>query len=306
VLVVSGCSDSGDARFGEPVENIRLTGCADTDSCFSNPPLQIGENRPAVVRIPSDYTTTTRYPLIVLLHGLGADGAIQAAYLGLNPRVDTQQYILVAPDGTVNAQGNRFWNATSACCADEEEQNQVDDVAYIRSLIEEAAATYSIDSGRIGLYGHSNGGFLALRMACEASDLVTSVVSLAGSTFADMAMCAPATYPVSVLTLHGDLDAIIFYDGRQNGLASYPGALETISRFAGYAQCDTDNPTMALNLDVIGNVDGKETTVLAYSDCAEGTDVTLWTIVGGPHTPFPWVESAIDSTVDWLIEHRRD
>ncbi len=63
---------------------------------------------------------------------------------------------------------------------------------------------------------------------------------------------------------------------------------------------------MALNLDVIGNVDGKETTVLAYSDCAEGTDVTLWTIVGGPHTPFPWVESAIDSTVDWLIEHRRE
>ena len=36
-------------------------------------------------------------------------------------------------------------------------------MAYIRKLIETAALTYSIDTSRIGLIGHSNGGAMTLR-----------------------------------------------------------------------------------------------------------------------------------------------
>lgn len=308
LLLLTACSNSNDSNtvaIDEPVQPTGLTGCADTDSCFSNPNLQIGGERVAQVQIPSDYTTTTRYPLVILLHGFGANGYIQSLYLGLNTRVDGKQYVLVVPDGTPNREGQRFWNATPACCAFSDEDQQVDDVAYIRGLIEEAAATYSIDPGRIGLIGHSNGGFMALRMVCEASDLVTSVVSLAGSTFADDASCAPADHPVSILALHGEADATIFYDGRQGAAIAYPGARETISRFAKRAHCDTENPVMAPNLDLVGNLDGAETTVLDYRDCADGVDVSLRTIVGGPHIPAPWLPSAPDMMVDWVVDHQR-
>ncbi len=63
MLVVSGCdnSDNSDtSNFTEMIESKGLIGCADTDSCLSNPILQIGEGRPTQVQIPSDYTTTTR------------------------------------------------------------------------------------------------------------------------------------------------------------------------------------------------------------------------------------------------------
>jgi polyhydroxybutyrate depolymerase len=308
ILLMSGCDNSGgsnDFISGGPTESTGLSGCADTNSCFSNPTLQIGGERIAQVQIPSDYTTTTRYPLIILLHGFGANGYVQSIYLGLDTRVDSGQYVLVVPDGTENVAGERFWNATPACCAFTEEDMQVDDVAYIRGLITEAAATYSIDPSRIGLIGHSNGGFMALRMACEASDLVTSVVSLAGSTFADDASCAPASKPVSVLTMHGDQDATISYAGSQIIGDAYPGAQETTRRFAAHAGCNTDNPTLAPNLDVVGDIDGAETTVLQYADCAEGVDVTLWTLVGAPHIPFPWVASSLDLMVGWVTEHSR-
>jgi polyhydroxybutyrate depolymerase len=304
ILLASACSDSNNSNnfmINEPTENSGLTGCVDTDSCFSNPNLQIGGERVAQVQIPSDYTTTTRYPLIIVLHGFAANGYVQSIYLGLDTRVDSKQYILVVPDGTENASGQKFWNATPACCARSQEDLQIDDVAYIRSLIEEAAATYSIDPGRIGLIGHSNGGFMSLRMACEASDLVTSVVSLAGSTFIDDASCAPTTRPVSVLAMHGDADDTVLYDGTP----FYPGAAETIRRFAAHAGCDTSNPVMAPNLDVDGSIAGAETTVLQYSGCAEGVDVDLWTLVGAPHIPVPWVASALDSMIDWMIEHPR-
>jgi polyhydroxybutyrate depolymerase len=303
LILLSACSDSNSS--GVNAQNTPLSSCADTDSCASNPNLEIGNSRPAEVLIPSNYTTSTRYPLIIVLHGFGVTGRIQSDYMGFTDRVDSQQFVLVLPNGTQNADGSRFWNATPACCATVEEQSQIDDVAYIRSLIEEAAATYSIDVTRVGLFGHSNGGFMALRLACEASDLVASVVSLAGSTFADDSSCAPATNPVSILAMHGDLDETIFYDGRENGVASYPAATETIRRFAAHARCDSNNSTMGANLDVLRGIEGAETTVLSYPDCPEDVDMELWTLVGGPHIPFPWVDSAIDSIVDWMIDHQR-
>lgn len=309
ILLVSACNDSNTSNNSfpsEPTIDGRVTDCADTDSCATRPPLQIGGERPAQVQIPSDYTTKTRYPLIIALHGLGGDGYAISRYLGLDSRVDSKQYILVAPEGTKNANGQNFWNATPACCAAAQQDLHVDDVAYIRSLIEEATANYSIDTRRIGLIGHSNGGFMALRMACEASDLVKSVVSLAGSTVADDASCTPATHPVSVLALHGDTDTRVSYDGGGRGPVSYPGAKETIRRFAAHAGCASSSPVRAPNLDVVANIAGAETTVLYYSGCIESVEVALWTINDAGHGPGPWESSGLDSMVDWVIEHPRN
>ena len=62
---------------------------------------------------------------------------------------------------------------------------------------------------------------------------------------------------------------------------------------------------MAANLDLVGRIDGNETTVLQYANCPQGVDVELWTLVGGSHIPFPWVDSGLDSIVDWMIDHQR-
>lgn len=305
-LLVAACSDSDSRPANDNVMDdlnaSPLMGCADTNSCVSNPPLELNAERPAQVQIPVDYNTSTRYPLVIVLHGRGANGAVQSIYFGLDDRVDSAQYILVTPDGTLDANGRSFWNATDVCCATSPEDFEVDDVGYIRELIEEAAVTYSIDPGRVGLIGHSNGGFLSLRMACDSSELVTSVVSLAGATYDDPAMCAPATNPVSVLLLHGTADDTIFYDGVED---AYPSAPEAARRFASLAECELDNPSMPANIDVIGEVPGPETEILRYEACAPGVDVELWTLVDGSHIPFPWVDEQVDAMVDWMLDHER-
>lgn len=298
-FMLASCSDGSDTFFVS-----KLGGCADTSTCASNPPLVVNAQRPANVHIPSDYTTSTRYPLVIVLHGFGANGLIQSLYFGLIDRIDPGQFILIAPDGTINSTMRRFWNATPACCAGSDPAQQVDDVGYIRSLITEAAKTYSIDEERIGLIGHSNGGFMSLRMACEASELISSVVSLAGSTFVDAASCAPADNPVSVLAIHGDDDATIPYEGR-SGENGFPSAPVTIERFAQQAGCDIANPIMPPAINVMDSIDGNETTVLDYSGCQQGSEVTLWTIVGGPHIPLGYSPDSLDALVDWLITHPR-
>ncbi len=315
VGLASACSDGSDMSAVGPVAlplppERSLSGCAETNNCVSNPELVIGAERPAPVHIPTDYTPTTKYPLIVFLHGYSsANGVLQSSYLGLTQRVDAGQYVLVMPDGTKNTMGTQFWNATPACCAavaefedgSGEDYTQVDDVAYVRSLIEEAAANFSVDVTKVGLFGYSNGAFMALRMVCEASDLVTSVVSLAGSTFAEAESCAPATFPVDVLAIHGDDDQTISYQGGEIGGALYPSAPETVGRFAELAGCDIANPVMGADIDVVASLDGDETSVLTYEDCRDDVTVELWTVANGPHTPFPWAPSGQDAYVEWLL-----
>ncbi len=265
-----------------------------------DPPLTIGGERPAAVDIPTDYDPTVAHPLLMVLHGFGPfTGQVEAAYLGLPSLVDEKGFVMLVPDGTLNADGDRFWNATPACC---DPTDSVDDVGYLSGLIEEAKQTYNIDAKRVYLMGHSNGGFMSFTMACAASELITAIVSLAGSTFENPADCQPATFPVSVLAVHGTADDTVPYAGEPG---VYPGAVETVERFASAAGCDTSVPTDEGPVDLVPALEGAETDEVAYSTaCDEGIDAGLWTINGGGHIPFFSPDFA-DMTTDWLLRHER-
>lgn len=298
---VAGCNDGNNS---DSYDIFTLRGCADTGTCVSNPPVTIGGERPAMVQIPSDYDNSTRYPLVMVLHGRGVTGLIQALYFDLLSKVDSRQFVLIYPDGLVLADGRRQWRSTPTCCdTPAEEANELSDVGYLSDLIREAAATYSIDAASIGLIGHSSGGFMSLTMACEASHLVTSVVNLAGSTFVDLDRCRPNSKRVSVLSVHGDEDDTVFYDGIEGVYLSAPATAE---RYAMLAGCDTSSPAARPDIDLVSNIDGAETSRLAWPNCLRDTEVEFWKMNGGPHIPGPWVPAGLDSFVDWLLEHRRD
>ena len=290
-----------------------VLGCGGDDSStvtqvFSaDPPLVIGgEERPASVDIPKNYDPEESYPLLMVLHGHGVDGRTQTGYFQLFSFVDEKQFVLVYPDGIPDAGGENAWNATEVCCASDD---TIDDVGYLRGLIEEAQQTYNIDSKRVYLMGHSNGGFMSFRMLCEASDLITAIVSLAGSSFDDPNDCQPATQPVSALVVHGTADDTVLYDGgmfSSGELAfSYPGAVEIIERTASAGGCDTSATSDEGPVDLVPSVEGIETDRVAYeTGCDEGIDAALWTVNGGGHIPLFSIEFA-DMTTDWLLRHSR-
>lgn len=269
----------------------------DTTNPEPSPPTSIGGDRPAVVYAPSDYDPSKAWPLVILLHGYSANGFVQNIYLGLSGRTTQDGFILVVPDGTKDAQGNLFWNATDYCC--DFYGVGVDDVSYVLSLIDEASAGYSIDAKRVYLVGHSNGGFMSYRMACEAPDRITALVSIAGATFKSESKCE-GTGAVSVLQVHGTEDETIAFGG---GLV-YPGAEETVGRWVTKDGCDPSG-IAGDPLDIDDQVGGAETQVTRWQGCDAGTSVELWAMQGSTHIP-GFSTAFAEKAMAFLLAHSRE
>lgn len=254
--------------------------------------------RPFTVHEPPGVGAATPKPLLILLHGYGVTGAIQEAYLKLTPATDAHGMLFVHLDGTLNGQQSRFWNATDACCGS---NSGVDDSAYITAVIADVSAHYKVDPHRVFIVGHSNGGFMSYRMACDHSDQIAAIVSIEGATWSDPSRCKP-TQAVATLEVHGLADQTIKYDGGGIANARYPGAKTTVQAWARYDGCTltADRPATPPHA-IVAQL--PPATVLSYSKgCRTNGHAELWTQPGGVHIPvfgpmFP------DQVVTFLLAH---
>jgi polyhydroxybutyrate depolymerase len=239
-------------------------------------------DRPYKLKVPAGYDGQAPVPLVVLLHGYTANGTTQANYFGLLALADKEKFLLAYPDGTRDRLGNRFWNATDACC--DFFHSGVDDVAYLDAVIDDIAARYPVDPASVFVVGHSNGAFMAHRYACDRAARVAAIVTLAGMQWKDQAHCQAGS-PVSVLHVHGRNDETIKYDGGYTPAAAYPGAVETVGDWAAHDGCSGELATTGRKRDLDRTVAGDETGEQAYSGCPAGVGIALWTIEGGGHVP---------------------
>ena len=288
--------------------------------------IDIGRG-PVTVYVPSSYDPTIPAPLLVVLHGFTSSGAFMHGYYGLDPVAEQFGFLHVYPDGTRNASGQLFWNATPACCAGDVNERAVDDSGYLQSLVDGLKARYNIDPRRVYFTGLSNGGAMSHRMACDHADTVAAIASQAGAAFLDPADCQP-TAPVHVLQIHGTSDATVGYDGGSSAFAPYPGALDTVEQWAAHNGCapefegftpgcgqggssrggggsDTAPPcdTSLGTLDLVGSLAGEETVITRFTaDCELGGSAELWTMQNAPHVP----DLSPDFgrlLVGWLLAH---
>lgn len=256
------------------------------------------DGRPFKLHLPTSYTSTTTMPLLVMLHGYTSNAAEAETYFKLTAESDRRGFLYAMPDGTKDSRGKRFWNASDACC--NFDGSDVDDSTYLQRLIETVKSKYLVDAGRVFVVGHSNGGFMAHRMACDHPELVTAIVSFAGAAPNDPARCTPAR-PVTVLQIHGTADSTIHFDGGTNAGRPYPSATASLAMWRRLDGCSDEASTTAAPMDLESSLPGAETTVTTYStSCRENTRVVLWSIAGGDHVPALTSDYA-PSVTDFLL-----
>lgn len=161
------------------------------------------------IRIPPAYDGVKAVPIVLAFHGGGQRGlAITAERgFGFNPLADRHGFIAVYPEGVEHHWNDgrtspRFPNAT-----------KIDDVGFIRDLIEHLEKTYKIDPDRIYATGASNGGFISHRLGWELSGKLAAIAPVAGTFGKDMASKFAPQHPIHVLHIHGTKDAAVPYEG---------------------------------------------------------------------------------------------
>ena len=258
------------------------------------------DGRSVDVHVPASYSPSNPAAVVMLLHGFGGSGRQMERYMRFERLADEEGFLYLHPNGS-RRRGRRYWAATDACC--NLRPGSLADVKFLSAVLDEVGRKFSVDPSRIYLVGHSNGGFMSYRMACEHADRFAAIASLAGATWSNPRACRPSE-PVHILQIHGTRDEIIRYPGGslERGVR-YPGAVATTETWATYNGCSITPNTSSPNLDLDARLAGDETVVARYTaGCSAGGSAELWTIVGGGHIPSLSSDFARE-VVDYLLAH---
>jgi polyhydroxybutyrate depolymerase len=150
------------------------------------------------------------------MHGLGGSGAQFAGQSEWARFADANAFIVVFPTGP------RKWDFRDGST----------DVDFIRAVVAEVRAEQCIDGKRIWATGHSMGGFMTQRLACDAGDLFAAGASTAGGNVTAPVIggdcragadAAPDSgyEPVPLGFWHGTADQVVRYDGGRTTLAGW-------------------------------------------------------------------------------------
>ena len=236
-----------------------------------------GRERTYRVYVPSSLPTDRPVPLLVAMHGGLGSSAQFEENSGFDGIAEANGFIVVYPDGIGSAVKDDFartWNGGD-CCGPAVKQ-AVDDVAFIRQLVSQLQQEHQIDPARIYAAGHSNGGIMSYRLACEASDLFAGIGLQAGTLSIDT--CTPS-HPVSLLHVHGTADENLPIDGGAGkGVAgvSFRPPIDGIRTLARVDGCPSTPTTTT-------DPDNADVTIDTWSPCSQGTEVQLVKVAGASH-----------------------
>ena len=225
-------------------------------------PSDVEPRRGALLTSPPDpasgaaRATPGAMPLVVVVHGLGFDAELMASATSW-PEFTANHRVVVAFAQGVEAS----FNAGTCCGAAVAED--IDDVGYLTSVIDAVANLYPVDRSRVFLTGHSNGGMMTYRFACEHPELLAGAASVAGTM---LSPCEPAV-PVSFLQISGRDDTVVPIAGGESsapGLGTFPSVVDSVAAMAAAAGC---GPPGDLSDEDIGSTE--------WNDCADGTRVAF-------------------------------
>jgi polyhydroxybutyrate depolymerase len=159
-----------------------------------------GVNRSYLLHIPPGYDGTKPLALVFDVHGYSSFASEQLTRSKWDQMADQEGFVLIDPEGV-----NRSWNAGSCCGG-----NSQDDVKYFRDVVAKATAELCIDEKRVYVSGHSNGGAMAYRLACEAADIFAAAAPVCG--WMTVNTCNPAR-PIPMLEIRGLNDGTVNISG---------------------------------------------------------------------------------------------
>ncbi len=177
-----------------------------------------------------------RMPVVIYLHGHGDNmrhmtgkGLVSSPSSVWMEVAEAESFLVLYPLGA-KGPGRRGKTGWNDCRLDAEGNPDLDDIAFMRQLIQFAAESLNADPSRVYVTGMSNGGHMAMRVGMEMSAEVAAVAPVVALLPSDGGGCAAPSRPVPILMMHGTEDPLAPFDGGSmaNGRGEVMSAQETV------------------------------------------------------------------------------
>lgn len=226
-----------------------------------------GRKRTFRLHIPKQFPADKKLPLVIVLHGALGCGWTGDWDSRMSEQAEKEQFIVAYPNAYT-----RTWNAGGCCGL--ARRWKVDDVGFMRAMIDRLKSELPIDEKRVFVTGISNGGMMAFRLGRELSDKIAAIAPIQGCMYRSQ---TDLDIPVSVIVFHGTNDSIIRYDGGTGSKFGYKvtaqSVADTIKFWVKHNECQT-TPVREENGNVVKDL---------YRGGKSGTEVCLYTVKGGGH-----------------------
>lgn len=214
-------------------------------------------------------------PTVLNWHGLGSNGAEQAALSGYEALAATEGFVVVHATGTAGADGSNSWELAAFDTPDR------DDLAFADALIDVVVDDWCGDPDRIYSTGMSNGGLFTSELVCNRSTRIAAAASVAGTTHPST--CDPER-AVPYVAFHGTEDFVVPFDADQPSTLLPPAGVDALiddttpaefAEFAASAGCDIDPTRIEETAEVVR---------YDYAGCDDGVPMAFYEVIGGGHT----------------------
>lgn len=248
-----------------------------------------GRDRSYLLHVPAGWAPGARLPLVLAFHGAASDPQNLRAVSGLSAVADEHDVLVAFPAAAVGD-----WNTGCLECGSNAVIDDVDDLGFVRDLVDRIAADAGVERDRVYAIGISNGALFVHSLACAARETIAAAASVAATMIAPEHVPACRTGPpMPIAFFLGSEDSFFPPQGKLAGNDVVHVRLlsiaESVATWVARNGCG-DSPATSDLPDLAD--DGTTVRLTRYEECAGGTEIAYWSIVGGGHT---WPGSAAPS-----------
>jgi len=221
-------------------------------------------------------------PVVFALHGGGGNSRQMERYTRFDDLAEKEDFIVIYPE---SVGGN--WNDGRGVEFMQAQRENINDVKFVRSILDDMDKDHKIDRSRVFATGISNGGFMSHRLAAEASDVITGIAPVVGGMAPAIAEKFKPQFPVSILIIQGDSDPLVPVGGgdvvlgRGRPRGKVIPTKETLVKYV--ERNGNQGEPRKTTLDTDPN-DGTSVEITKYPDGPGGAKTWFYLVKNGGHT----------------------